>query len=110
MSEAADIAAGILEAGFMATFTRSGTQVNPWDTPGAAATFSLAVSDQGIQEQYVAGSAATRKARMLLVAANGTRPAIGDSVQIDGLAHEVLAVMPTKLRDQAIVFKVETST
>ena len=101
------------------TFTRPAAgQVNPWDAPAAATTFTLTAIDQGIRQVYVDGNAtqstartgATRFVRTLMVDALGTAPAIGDRVEIGGQSHDVLKVMPTAPAGVAIYYKVEIST
>lgn len=120
MTIAAEVAAGLAEAGvsltgspLVMTFERapSGPE-KPWDTNyyGEPVTYTLTGIDMGIKEIYVSGSSATRKARMLMVDATGTKPEIGDRVTIGGASHDVLAVMPFAPAGEPIFYKVELST
>ena len=89
MTIAQEVLAALQEAGrevgaLVLTFTRPGVAENPWDAPASGQTFALTAMDEGIKEVYVSGSSATRKARMLMVDATGTAPAIGDKVAING--------------------------
>ena len=115
MTIAQEVLAALQEAGrevgaLVLTFTRAGVAENPWDTPAAGQTFALTAIDEGIREVYVSGSSATRKARMLMVDATGTAPAIGDKVAINGATHDVLAVLPEAPGGVAFYYRVEIST
>jgi hypothetical protein len=117
MTIAAEVLAALQEAGaavgdgpLVLMFTRKGEAANPWDAAGAETTYELTAIDEGIKEVYASGSAATRKARFLMVDAIGTAPAIGDSVAIAGASHDVLAVMPEAPGGIALYYMVEIST
>jgi hypothetical protein len=125
MSIAAEVLAGLQEAGVATagaalelTFTRPGTQVNPWDTAGTAITYNLFGVDMGIRQLYADGAAtestnrtsAVRRVRMLMVDATGTVPAIGDRVAIGAQTHDVLEVKPLAPGGVPLYFELEVST
>lgn len=117
MTIAQEVLAGLREAGqatgtgpLVLTFTREGAATNPWDTPGVSTTYTLTCVDMGIKQVYVEGSAATRKARMLMADATGTEPKIGDRVTIGGASHDVLGVMPLAPAGTALMYNIEVSS
>ena len=117
MTIAQEVLAALQEAGqavgsgpLVLTFSRAGVAENPWDAPESGQTFALTAMDEGIKEVYVSGSSATRKARMLIVDATGTAPAIGDKVTLDGKTHDVLAVFPEAPGGVALYYRVEIAT
>ena len=107
-----EVAQDVGDGAFLVTLHPQPTaQVNPWDAPGATPDpVELAALDDGIREVYVQGSAATRRARMVTVEANGTVPAVGDSLTIDGLRHAVLGVMPLAPSGVALLYDLEISS
>lgn len=115
MTIAQEVLAALQEAGaavgtgpLVMTFAR-GAVVNPWDA-GTSSTYTVTAIDEGIREVYVAGSSATRKARMLMVDATGTAPAIGDKVTLDGKSHDVLSVTSEAPAGTPLYYRVEIST
>lgn len=117
MTIAQEVLAALQEAGqavgsgpLVLTFSRAGVAENPWDTAAAGQAFAITAIDEGIREVYVSGSSATRKARMLMVDATGTAPAIGDKVTLDGKSHDVLSVTSEAPAGTPLYYRVEIST
>lgn len=104
---AAAAASAIASVGFKVTITRPGPgPQTPWATDmQMTETLTATAVDMGIRRSR-AGPEVTM-ARVLLVAAGDTAPQIGDTVEVRGQAHAVLAVMPTAPGGVDLMIKVE---
>lgn len=92
---ASEVADAIGSVGFTATLSRktSGPEL-PWDLPATGAVeFSVTIVDSGWRQVYGPGMV-LRAAHMVTVAAEGTVPAVGDTLTFKGLQHHILRVDP----------------
>lgn len=106
---AAEAAGAIADIGFAATVMRkTGGPVTPWDTGAASeTTYPVTVIDSGIKRRYDAGTLIVRQYRSLMVGATGFVPAMGDTITLHGVAHEIQAVKPTSPGGVDLLYAVE---
>lgn len=82
--------------GFAITLEKPGVTTGPAWAPvaGPPTTHSLVAIDQNIQHRDQTGTLIGTSSRVLLVEATGVVPAKADRVQVRGVWHEIVDVMP----------------
>jgi len=82
--------------GFAVTLEKPGVPTGPEWAPvaGPPTTYPLVAIDQNIQQRDGAGTLIGASTRVLMVEAAGVVPAKADRVQVRGVWHEIVDVMP----------------
>lgn len=107
---AAEVAGAIASVGFAATLRRAPIkQATPWDAPVdiAGEVFAVTVVDDGIKTMFDRATLITRQARVLTISATGVVPAMDDLLEVRGVEHRVVAVMPLAPGGVDLLFEVE---
>lgn len=111
---AAEVAEALGDVGYVATLsrtTKTGTQYE-WDGPSdtETETFPVNVVEDDISVRYSrddAGTLVPRNVRVLMVAANGEAPRMGDKITLaDGL-QEITRVVALQPGGTALLYEVE---
>lgn len=116
---AADVAAGLGEVGLSATLTRtSGGAETPWGTEAATvSTYPVTVLEDSTQTRYgrdprqsssdPQGALVPRTVRVLMIAADGEAPQMGDTITLADGAHQIALVAPFQPGGVALYFEAE---
>lgn len=109
---AADVAAGLREAGYAAALTRSsGGTETPWGPEAATvSTYPVAVLEDSTQTRYgrdPQGALVPRTVRVLMLAADGEAPRMGDVIGLADGAHQIALVAPFQPGGLALYFEAE---
>lgn len=107
-----DVAAGLREVGFSATLTRtSGGAETPWGTGAATvSTYPVTVLEDSTQTRYgrdPQGALVPRTVRVLMLAADGEAPRMGDTITLADGAHQIALVAPFQPGGVALYFEAE---
>ncbi|MFN4062346.1 MAG: hypothetical protein ACK4IA_16555 [Paracoccus hibiscisoli] len=111
---AAEVSEALADVGYTATLTRS-TATGPryeWDGPAdpVMQTFSLNVVEDAFTTRYSrddGGALIPRSVRVLMVAAAGEAPRMGDRVILPDGPHEIARVAPLQPGGTALLYEVE---
>lgn len=114
---AAEISAALREAAIesgdgelIATLTKVGTQVNPWDAPATLTTHAVAVVVTEYDLWHVDGVLIQVQDRRVLVEAVGVVPEPADTLTIGGVVYNVVRCMPLAPGGVAVMYEVQCRT
>lgn len=113
---AAEVAEALAEVGYGATLTRN-IATGPryeWDGPAdpVTQTFPVTVVEDTATTRYSrddGGALIPRSVRVLMVAADGEAPRMGDRITLPDGQHEIARVAPLQPGGRALLYEVEVA-